>query len=64
VGQRIADVRGRSEIVTVRGVDGTLDAAPAVDRIIAAGDMLVAVGTPETLDGLEALFQPREGVGE
>ena len=63
VGQRIADVRGLSAILAVRGVDGVLDVAPAVDRVIAPGDMLVAVGTPDTLEGLEALFQPRDGVG-
>jgi voltage-gated potassium channel len=58
VGQTIANVRGGSMIVAVRRGDGKLEPQPALQTIINAGDRLVALGTPDALDRLEAFFQP------
>jgi voltage-gated potassium channel len=58
VGKTIGEVRGDSVIVALRRSDGRLEPQPAPHRVIDAGDMLVALGTPEALDRLEGLFQP------
>jgi voltage-gated potassium channel len=58
VGKTVADVRGRSVIVALRRGHGELEAQPAPDAVIHAGDTLVALGTPEALDHLEEMFQP------
>jgi voltage-gated potassium channel len=63
VGRRIGDVRGLSAIVGYRGAEGAFDTRPSMERIIQAGDMLVAVGAPDTLAELTMAFQPREGSG-
>ena len=41
-------------IVAVRRTDGRLEPQPAPDTVVQAGDMLVAIGTPEALEQLEA----------
>jgi voltage-gated potassium channel len=61
-GQRIEDVRGDSVIVAVRHPDGRLEPEPAPDAVINAGDMVVALGTPEALERLEGIFQPASGL--
>jgi voltage-gated potassium channel len=58
VGQTIEQVRGDSVIVAVRHPDGQLEPQPPPISVIAAGDMLVAIGTPGALERLETLFQP------
>ncbi len=58
VGQTIEQVRGASVVVAVRRLDGTLVPQPEPQSVIEAGDMLVAIGTPESLERLEALTQP------
>ncbi len=58
VGQAIDDVRGRSAIVALRRADGRLEPQPSPEMVIGAGDMLVALGTPEAIARLEAVFQP------
>lgn len=55
-GQTIGDVRGGAFIVGVRHVDGSFLPVPAADTALGAGDVLMALGTPNTLDRLEALF--------
>ena len=57
VGQTIEQVRGGSVIVAVRHGDGRLVPQPAPDSVIASGDMLVAIGSPEALERLETLFE-------
>ena len=47
VGKTIEQVRGESVIVAVRRADGRLEPQPAPQSVIEAGDMLVAIGTPE-----------------
>jgi voltage-gated potassium channel len=58
VGKTIEQVRGTSVIVAVRRTDGRLEAQPEPQSVIAAGDMLVAIGAPEALERLEGMFQP------
>ena len=58
VGKTVEQVRGESVIVAVRRTDGRLEPQPSPNSVIEAGDMLVAIGEPEALEELEALFQP------
>ncbi len=58
VGQTVEQVRGESVIVAVRRSDGRLEAQPQPHSVIEAGDMLVAIGVPGSLERLESLFQP------
>ena len=58
VGRALEDVRGETVIVAVRRTDGRLEPQPAPESVVAAGDMLVAIGTPASIERLESLFQP------
>ncbi len=58
VGKTVDEVRGRSVIVALRRSDGRLEPQPAPETVIGAGDMLVALGSPDALERLEAAFQP------
>ncbi len=59
VGKRVSDVRGTATIVALRRIDGKVEPQPAGQRPLAAGDVLVAMGTREAMDRLEAIFQRR-----
>jgi voltage-gated potassium channel len=50
-------VRGGALIVGVRRADGAFDAQPAGDTVLGEGDVVMAMGTPGTLERLEALFE-------
>jgi voltage-gated potassium channel len=52
----VGDVRGGSYIVGVRHADGSFRPQPAADTLLAAGDVVMAIGTPRTLERLEELF--------
>jgi voltage-gated potassium channel len=56
VDQTIGDIRGGSFIVGLRRADGSFQPQPAADTVLEAGDVVMALGTPRTLDRLEALF--------
>jgi voltage-gated potassium channel len=58
VGRTLEEVRGQSVIVALRRQGGNLEAQPPPDTVIRPGDMLVALGRPEVLAGLERIFQP------
>jgi voltage-gated potassium channel len=58
VGKTVGDVRGGALVVGLRKADGRLEAQPPAEAVLQAGDRLVALGTPRTLERLEALFQP------
>ena len=66
VGRTIRELRVRSDtgalIVGVRRPDGSFDTTPEPDTPIAAGDVLIAMGTQNELRALEELFAPREAV--
>lgn len=55
VGMALADVRGGSIIAALRR-DGRFEPQPAGDIVLRAGDVVVAMGTPQTMDRLENLF--------
>jgi voltage-gated potassium channel len=55
-GQTIGDVRGGAFIVGVRRADGSFLPVPAAETALDPGDVVMALGTPNTLDRLEALF--------
>ena len=52
----VGDVRGGAYIVGLRHVDGSFRPQPAADTLLAAGDVVMAIGTPRTLERLEELF--------
>jgi voltage-gated potassium channel len=58
VGQTIEQVRGDALVVAVRLTDGRLEPQPAPASVIEAGQLLVAIGTPDALERLETVFQP------
>ena len=60
--QTIGDIRGGAMIVALRRPDGTLAPQPAADTVLNPGDVLMALGTPNTLTRLEDVFLPaRQG---
>jgi voltage-gated potassium channel len=65
-GQTIRELRIRHEtgalVVALRKADGSFDATPEPDTPIAAGDVLIGVGSPDEIQALEDLFAPRESV--
>jgi voltage-gated potassium channel len=57
----IGDIQGGSLIVGLRRGDGGFQPQPPAEMVLRAGDVLLALGTPGTLDRLEALFLPVKG---
>jgi voltage-gated potassium channel len=56
VGRTIGDVRGGAFIVGLRYTDGGFQPMPPAETKLGPGDVVMALGTPNTLDRLEALF--------
>jgi voltage-gated potassium channel len=65
-GRTIRELRIRHEtgalVVALRKADGSFDTTPEPDTPIAAGDVLIGVGSPNEIQALEDLFAPRESV--
>jgi voltage-gated potassium channel len=65
-GRTIRELRIRHEtgalVVALRKSDGSFDTTPEPDTPIAAGDVLIGVGSPDEIQALEDLFAPRESV--
>src|SRR5579872_959804 len=57
-GKTVEEVRGTSVIVALRRKGGGLEAQPPPQSVIGVGDMLIAIGSAEALERLEAIFQP------
>ena len=55
--QTIGDIRGGAMIVGLRR-GGAFQPQPPGDTALRPGDVLMAMGTPNTLDRLERLFEP------
>jgi voltage-gated potassium channel len=55
-GRTVGDVRGGAFIVGLRHVDGSFHPMPAAEMELCPGDVVMALGTPNTLDRLESLF--------
>jgi voltage-gated potassium channel len=58
VGQTIADIRGGAYIVGLRRAGGGFVPQPEPETALEAGDVIMAMGTPRTMDRLESLFTP------
>lgn len=58
VGQRIGDIRGGAYIVGLRRAGGGFQPQPPSEIVLEAGDVIMAMGTPRTMDRLETLFAP------
>jgi voltage-gated potassium channel len=58
VGQAIGDIRGGAYIVGLRQAGGGFVPQPAPETVLGAGDVIMAMGTPRTMDRLETLFAP------
>jgi voltage-gated potassium channel len=56
VSRRVGDVRGGAYIVALRQADGTFRPQPGPETVLQEGDVVMAIGTPRTLERLEALF--------
>jgi voltage-gated potassium channel len=54
--QTVGDIRGGAMIVGVRR-DEAFQPQPAADAMLLPGDVIMAMGTPTSLDRLEALFE-------
>src|SRR3954449_4851194 len=52
----VGDGRGGSFIVGVRHADGSFQPQPAAETLLREGDVVMAIGTPRTLERLERLF--------
>lgn len=55
VGMLLGDVRGGSIVAALRR-DGRFEPQPTGDTVLRAGDVVVAMGTPRTMERLENLF--------
>ena len=60
-GKPIAEVRGQAIVAALRRLGGAVEATPSPESVVNEGDMLFAVGSPEALEALEAMFQPQTG---
>jgi voltage-gated potassium channel len=63
-GKTIEEVRGESLILALRRDGGELEPQPAPDAVINPGDILVAIGSPDSLERLEGMFQPSGKPGQ
>jgi voltage-gated potassium channel len=58
VGKTVGDIRGGAYIVGVRQAAGGFLPQPAPETVLCPGDVIMAMGTPRTMDRLETLFAP------
>jgi voltage-gated potassium channel len=57
-GRPVADIAGSAIIAALRRRTGELVPQPPGDTVVEAGDVLIVMGTEETMGRLEALFTP------
>jgi voltage-gated potassium channel len=55
-GKPLADVRGGAFVVAVLRADGEFLPQPAAELVLGGGDVVMAIGTPRTLERLESVF--------
>ena len=55
-GKAIGDVRGGAYVVGLRRAGGEFQPQPGSETVLRPGDVIMAMGTPRTMDRLEALF--------
>jgi K+/H+ antiporter YhaU regulatory subunit KhtT len=64
-GKSIGDIRGTTVVAALRGEDGRVQPQPASTTVLSPGDVLIAMGTTESLGRLEEAFAPpRRAVAE
>ncbi|HSC03773.1 MAG TPA: NAD-binding protein [Solirubrobacteraceae bacterium] len=61
VGRSIADVGGDAMILAIRHADGRFETQPPAQTVLTVGDMIIAMGSPATVERLDRLFQPPRG---
>jgi voltage-gated potassium channel len=54
--RRVGDVRGGAFVIGVRHADGSFRPQPGPETVLLEGDVVMAIGTPRTLQRLEELF--------
>lgn len=54
--RRVGDVRGGAFVIGVRHPDGSFRPQPGPETVLVEGDVVMAIGTPRTLERLEELF--------
>ncbi len=54
--RRVGDVRGGAFVIGVRHGDGSFRPQPGPETVLVEGDVVMAIGTPRTLERLEELF--------
>jgi voltage-gated potassium channel len=57
-GRTIGDIRGGAYIVGLRRAGGPFQPQPTSETVLQPGDVIMAMGTPRTMDRLESLFAP------
>jgi voltage-gated potassium channel len=62
-GQTVGDIRGGSYIVGLRRAGGDFQPQPPPETVLEPGDVIMAMGTPRTMDRLETLFTPAHAAG-
>jgi voltage-gated potassium channel len=62
-GQTIGDIRGGAYIVGLRRSGGDFQPQPQPETVLEPGDVIMAMGTPRTMDRLESLFAPAKTAG-
>jgi voltage-gated potassium channel len=62
-GQTIGDIRGGAYIVGLRRGGGRLQPQPPSETVLEPGDVIMAMGTPRTMDRLETLFATTDTTG-
>ena len=55
-GKTVGDIRGGAFIVGLRRIGGGFEPQPAPETVLGVGDVIMAMGTPRTMDRLETLF--------
>jgi voltage-gated potassium channel len=55
-GRNVGDIRGGAFIVGLRRLGGGFEPQPAPETVLVVGDVIMAMGTPRTMDRLETLF--------
>jgi voltage-gated potassium channel len=64
VGQTLGELevakRTGAYVVAIRKASGELEMRPSKDSLLHDGDVLVGIGSPEEIQALERLFEPRE----
>ena len=58
VGKKIVDVSGPALIIAVRHPNGELETSPPPQKVLEAGDLIIAMGAPASVERLERMFQP------